>query len=160
MTFCVSGKSRRLALSVLVVLSACQTGTGARAGGDELLGLGRALVAAGARAVVVSLWPVNDACTAVLMSRFHADRVCGLPDDEALYEAQHWVRGLTMEQVHEELTRLARAGDEIDDHGPQKPAATGLAAQRLVSTLRPVRPSPQLVPSHPMIWAPFVLVGR
>jgi CHAT domain-containing protein len=144
----------------LVVLSACQTGTGARAGGDELLGLGRALVAAGARAVVVSLWPVNDACTAVLMSRFHADRVCGLPDDEALHEAQHWIRSLTMEQVHEELTHIARVGETTADYAPQELAATGLGAQRLVSTFRPVRPSPQLVPSHPMIWAPFVLVGR
>lgn len=54
------------------MLSACQTGTGTRPGGDELLGLARGLLAAGVRTTVVSLWPVDDRATAVLMERFHA----------------------------------------------------------------------------------------
>jgi CHAT domain-containing protein/tetratricopeptide (TPR) repeat protein len=54
----------------LVVLSACQSGLG-RATADGVLGLGRAFMQAGARAVVLSLWRVGDAATAHLMPEFY-----------------------------------------------------------------------------------------
>ena len=44
----------------LVVLSACGTGQGESTGGDDLLGLTRGLLAAGAQAALVTLWPVDD----------------------------------------------------------------------------------------------------
>jgi CHAT domain-containing protein len=59
----------------LAVLSACQTGWG-RSTYEGTLGLARAFLAAGANAVVVSLWPVGDSSTADLMIAFH----CGLRD--------------------------------------------------------------------------------
>jgi CHAT domain-containing protein len=49
----------------LVILSACDTGQG-RPTADGLVGLGRAFLAAGARAVVLSLWKVADVATATL----------------------------------------------------------------------------------------------
>jgi CHAT domain-containing protein len=52
----------------LVVLSACETGVGQTTAGDELLGLTRGLLAAGARAAVVSLWSVDDHSTSLLMA--------------------------------------------------------------------------------------------
>jgi CHAT domain-containing protein/tetratricopeptide (TPR) repeat protein len=54
----------------LVVLSACDTGQG-RITGDGVIGLSRALIAAGAPSVVVSLWAVPDSPTAQLMIAFY-----------------------------------------------------------------------------------------
>ncbi len=72
----------------LVVLSACETARGAARAGEGILGLVRALQVAGARAVVASLWRVDDESAAELMGRFHAGLAAGLTRDEALRRAQ------------------------------------------------------------------------
>ena len=55
----------------LVTLSACETGIGQLNRGDELIGLSRAFLFAGASAVTVSLWQVADYQTALLMQKFY-----------------------------------------------------------------------------------------
>jgi len=55
----------------LVTLSGCSTGLNAVVGGDELLGLTRGLLHAGARAVLLSLWDVQDGSTADYMATFY-----------------------------------------------------------------------------------------
>lgn len=55
----------------LVTLSACNTGSAVSVGGDELLGLMRGFLAAGARNLLVSLWEVDDNSTARLMAGFY-----------------------------------------------------------------------------------------
>ena len=55
----------------LVTLSACETGLSKVFAGDELLGLARGFLAAGAASLVVSLWTVNDEAAARLMQRFY-----------------------------------------------------------------------------------------
>jgi CHAT domain-containing protein/Flp pilus assembly protein TadD len=55
----------------LVVLSACETGLGKQIGGEGLVGLTRGFMYAGSPRVVVSLWKVSDASTAVLMTKFY-----------------------------------------------------------------------------------------
>lgn len=55
----------------LVVLSACETGTGDNVNGEGIVGLTRGFMYAGARRVLVSLWAVNDAATANLMDNFY-----------------------------------------------------------------------------------------
>lgn len=51
----------------LAVLSACESGVPRLHGGGEMTGLPSALILAGARSVVASLWRVNDAAAAALM---------------------------------------------------------------------------------------------
>ncbi len=55
----------------LVTLSACNTGSAVSVGGDELLGLMRGFLAAGARNLLVSLWEVDDKSTTRLMAGFY-----------------------------------------------------------------------------------------
>jgi CHAT domain-containing protein len=55
----------------LVALSACDTGTGLRLRGQEVQGLRWGFRAAGARALVTSLWRSNDVATSRLMATFY-----------------------------------------------------------------------------------------
>jgi CHAT domain-containing protein len=72
----------------LITLSACETGVNAVAPGDELLGLVRGLLSAGALSLVVSLWTVDDAATADLMVTFYQQLLSGKPPATALRRAQ------------------------------------------------------------------------
>ena len=55
----------------LVVLSACETALGKEVAGEGLFGLPYALSVAGARATLLTLWPVADGPTALFMRRFY-----------------------------------------------------------------------------------------
>lgn len=73
----------------LVVLSACRTALGQEVRGEGLIGLTRGFFAAGARQVLVSLWPVDDRATAELMRRFYFEMFNrGRPAVAALRAAQ------------------------------------------------------------------------
>ena len=72
----------------LVTLSACETGLSALAPGDDLVGLARGFLLAGAPALVVSLWVVDDAATATLMTCFYRALLAGLRPAAALRHAQ------------------------------------------------------------------------
>lgn len=72
----------------LVVLSACETGRAHVSPIDDLVGLGRSLLFAGAGALVVSLWPTNDALTYDLMAAFYHHLKAGCTKSAALRQAQ------------------------------------------------------------------------
>lgn len=72
----------------LVTLSACETGLNAIAPGDELIGLARGFLSAGAASLLVSLWTVDDESTAMLMTSFYARLCAGDGPAAALRRAQ------------------------------------------------------------------------
>ena len=76
----------------LVTLSACETGLargtkGDFPQGDDLVGLSRAFIHAGAPSVVASLWKVSDDSTVEMMRSFYRN-LKTMPKAEALRQAQ------------------------------------------------------------------------
>ena len=57
--------------SELITLSGCGTGLNVVVGGDELIGLKRGLLYAGAQGLLLTLWDVNDQSTAEFMKLFY-----------------------------------------------------------------------------------------
>ena len=72
----------------LVTLSACETGINKTSPGDELIGLTRAFLYAGAPSVIVSLWSVNASSTHELMVEFYKFLKKGRDKATALQQAQ------------------------------------------------------------------------
>jgi CHAT domain-containing protein len=83
----------------LVTLSGCHTGRSLVGGGNELLGLMRAFLAAGAASLVISQWATEDRAAAFLMERFYEQLDAGASKSAALREAQ---MGLLQEGVQSE----------------------------------------------------------
>jgi CHAT domain-containing protein len=76
----------------LVVLSACHAGVDRILSGDEQYGLGRALLHAGAGAVLTTLWAVSDRSMADWMGHFYRRLLSGSSTAEAFREASLHVR--------------------------------------------------------------------
>jgi CHAT domain-containing protein len=77
-----------------VTLSACESGRGTVLQGDEVIGLPRAFLGAGAAAVVVSLWLVQDETTVTLMTHWYDRLRQGMGRAAALRGAQQALREL------------------------------------------------------------------
>jgi CHAT domain-containing protein/tetratricopeptide (TPR) repeat protein len=71
----------------LVTLSACETGLGSVASGEGVIGLRRAFLAAGARHVLSTLWPIADDVTVELMREFYLRLGHGEPVVDAFASA-------------------------------------------------------------------------
>jgi CHAT domain-containing protein len=127
----------RLRLDLPVVtLSGCQTGLGRELNGEGLLGLTRAFELAGARAVLLTLWRVEDRAQAELMVEVYAGLREGLRLDEAVRRAQ--------------LSFLAAA--------TRLPATPTGAWQRLLAFAR-LLPDERADLSHPFYWAALRVDG-
>ncbi|HMW02039.1 MAG TPA: CHAT domain-containing protein [Acidobacteriota bacterium] len=75
----------------LVVLSACNTGVGEVKTGEGVYGLRRALVLAGSESQMMSLWPVSDQGTQVLMTEFYRRLKASEGRSDALQNTQLWM---------------------------------------------------------------------
>ena len=71
----------------LVVLSACNTGVGEVKSGEGVYGLRRAFTQAGARGIVMSMWPVPDRETQEMMVGFYRNMADGQSPPKALRQA-------------------------------------------------------------------------
>lgn len=78
----------------LVTLSGCQSGLAEVSGSDDLLGLMRGFLYAGAQSLLLSLWSVNDESTATFMTEFYRVWAAGSPRARALQGAIRAVRSI------------------------------------------------------------------
>ncbi|MES2529842.1 MAG: CHAT domain-containing protein, partial [Pseudomonadota bacterium] len=74
--------------TALVTLSACESGLGRIAQGDEVLGFTRSFLSAGTSSLISSLWPVSDDATAILMSTLYAELAKGRDIQQAMQAGQ------------------------------------------------------------------------
>jgi CHAT domain-containing protein len=140
----------------LVTLSACDTGLGKDRGGEGFLGFTQALLQAGARAVVLSRWKVDDTATALLMVRFYENLMGKRPGlkaplgrAEALREAQHWLRDLPRAQADALAAKLGSG----ELRGPVTDLGK-VVAEPQADPKEAERPYP-----HPYYWSAFLLLG-
>jgi len=71
----------------LITLSGCSTGLNVVSAGDEIMGLARGLIGAGARSALLSLWDVQDQTTTEFMKSFYTLLSDGKGKAEAVREA-------------------------------------------------------------------------
>ncbi|MCH5220403.1 MAG: CHAT domain-containing protein [Muribaculaceae bacterium] len=105
----------------LLVLSACQTGLG-DISADGVFGLQRGFKKAGANAILMSLWKVDDRATQLLMTKFYDEFLAGKPQIEALGIAQQYVKDyeeVIVKDLNGDLTpaqrrQMERRGETIE----------------------------------------------
>ena len=123
----------------LVVLSACETATsGEDSSGIEFAGISSYFLSDRAKAVIASLWKVNDVSTSLLMQQFYQNLATGkMSKTEALRNAQ---------------ISFIRGGDAADGKSDR-------AAGIFVVSARGGSPASGKL-NHPYYWAPFILIGN
>jgi len=70
--------------SPMIVLSACNSGTGTLFHGEGLMSLARGFILAGASSVIKTAWEINDEASAAIITRFYHHLSKGEKKDEAL----------------------------------------------------------------------------
>ena len=90
-----------------VVCAACETGLGRLREGEGMVGFGTALLAAGARFLLLNIRPVRDTPTARLVTRFYDELLDGNDPVMALWRAKLWARRTRPEVYADPLTWAA-----------------------------------------------------
>ncbi|MDQ2997235.1 MAG: CHAT domain-containing protein [Chloroflexota bacterium] len=159
----------------LVTLSSCTSGVSHVVPGDELLGLQRALLYAGAPTVLCTRWEARDLVSLLVMDLFYTALQQGRPAGLALRDAQIAVRELTGAELAALIERWNAPADLTpDDQSLTRELANiDLGAIRnmwrgeapdLVAALDQPAIQPNTRESRPfadpLFWAPFMLVGR
>jgi CHAT domain-containing protein/tetratricopeptide (TPR) repeat protein len=90
----------------LLVLSACQTGAISIDNVNESIGLVTAFMQSGAKAVISSLWLVDDLSTALLMMKFY-EYLQVMDSNVALNKAQKWLRTAKRDDLLDMIDKIA-----------------------------------------------------
>lgn len=127
----------------LVVLSACETAVGGRnQHGIEIQGISSYFLRDKAKAVIASLWLVNDLSTSMLMQEFYKNLAGGkMTKAEALRQAQ---LSLLSSQAPKARNAGDRGGLIVGEEPGKSPSNQGRKSNF----------------SHPYYWAPFILTGN
>jgi CHAT domain-containing protein len=130
----------------LISLSTCMSGQSHVVPGDELLGLLRAWLYAGASTVVCTLWEASDIIARLVMERFYDALQRGTAPGIALRNALVAVREITGRELAETFAHWARE-DETHTLEDALPAI-------------PLEDYDTYPYASPVFWASFILVGR
>jgi CHAT domain-containing protein len=124
----------------LVTLSACESGLNQVQRGDELYGLLRAFLLAGATAVMAALWRVDERPTLLFMLKFYELVQVGVAYAEALKQTQLYLQTVTLATAKATLAPVL--GERVTTY------LSAFAAQG---------DSP--IFAEPKYWAAFTLIG-
>lgn len=98
----------------MVVLSACETSVGEYQVGEGVISLAKGFFHAGARSMVATLWSVDDAKNADLMTAFFQNIKKGLPRDRALQQAKlDFLAARPHDEAHPVYWAAAVAGGDM-----------------------------------------------
>ena len=155
----------------LVVLSACETGLSEISKSpDEFIGLPGTFTALGAAGVLGTLWPVSDAATALLMSKFYELHIdAKLSPPAALSGAQKWLRDASDEDL-DAYAKLAATRGRIESRhlaeiekavGPDSTEATRMGVGSLAKMQKggEGKPAARRPYAHPYYWGGFIYTG-
>jgi CHAT domain-containing protein len=141
----------------LVVLSACDTGRSHVLRGEEILGLSRAMLYAGTPSLLVTLWPVHEIPTRLLVEKLiqnlsmEKNAPASFDPAMTLASTQCWLRNLPYAEARELIAGWG--GFSMSDADEHVTSLWHLAhpgeAPRAES--RPF--------AHPFFWSPYVLIG-
>jgi CHAT domain-containing protein/Flp pilus assembly protein TadD len=125
----------------MVILSACDTGTGGKnTDGLEIAGISHYFMRGGAKSVIASLWQVNDPATALFMQQFYKQLKTGTTKAQAIQQVQQ-------EFIAGKRTAQDVPGDRSDILVQPAPGFVDRQASPANFT-------------HPYYWAPFILIGN
>jgi CHAT domain-containing protein len=141
----------------LVILSACATGRSQVLRGDEILGLSRAMLYAGTPSLLVTLWPVHEIPTCLLIEKFMAELhltgsiTASLDPAQALATAQRWLHSLSYTEAQE----LLAGWGEISATDVQ----TYLTALWQLTHPGETPQAQSQLFAHPFFWSSYILIG-
>jgi CHAT domain-containing protein len=138
----LSAKSTLFSNVDLLALSACETAVGG-ANGKDVEGFAYLAQSLGAKAVMATLWQVDDIGTQVLMPEFYRLHESGLNKSESLRQAQIALLQGKIKDAPTDLKRAELFGTET--------AKTELP-KYVIDKNKPF--------AHPYYWSPFVLIGN
>lgn len=129
----------------LIVLSACQTGLG-EITSDGVLGLQRGFKKAGAGSLLMSLWNVNDNATKLLMTQFYNNLANGMSKNDALHQAQYYLR-----DYEEEVEMESEISPSVSAYAKEQ-------AEQVSNKIKGKKKKMIKKYNDPKYWAAFILL--